>query len=170
MKVFLRSFVVICSIVGLPLQAQTLSTVGFNLKATVISVGDGDTISIELQNGKRVTIRLACIDAPETAQSPWGKASSLRLKQLLPVGQPILERSIETDRYGRTVAEIFIGSQSINLQMVQEGQAVVYKKYLNNCNQMQQQYLDAEVFARQQKLGFWNQTNPQMPWDYRHGN
>jgi endonuclease YncB( thermonuclease family) len=35
--------------------------------ATVLSVGDGDTIRVS-DGAKRVTIRLACIDAPETAQ------------------------------------------------------------------------------------------------------
>ena len=37
--------------------------------ATVLSIGDGDTIRVQ-QGGKRITIRLACIDAPEMAQPP----------------------------------------------------------------------------------------------------
>ena len=34
--------------------------------ATVLSVGDGDTLRVD-DHGKRLTIRLACIDAPEMA-------------------------------------------------------------------------------------------------------
>jgi len=69
------------------LVAQTtLPVFANNLTATVVSVGDGDTIRV-LTGKKTVTVRLACIDAPEMKQSPWGQQSSARLKQLLPVGQ-----------------------------------------------------------------------------------
>jgi endonuclease YncB( thermonuclease family) len=37
--------------------------------ATVLSVGDGDTLRV-VEGSKRLTIRLACIDAPEMAQPP----------------------------------------------------------------------------------------------------
>ena len=43
-------------------------------RATVLSVGDGDTLRIST-GGRAITIRLACIDAPETAQSAWGQQS-----------------------------------------------------------------------------------------------
>ena len=42
--------------------------------ATVLSVGDGDTITVR-DEGTKVHIRLACIDALETSQSPYGKES-----------------------------------------------------------------------------------------------
>jgi endonuclease YncB( thermonuclease family) len=35
--------------------------------STILSIGDGDTIRVR-QAGKALTVRLACIDAPETAQ------------------------------------------------------------------------------------------------------
>jgi endonuclease YncB( thermonuclease family) len=41
--------------------------------ATVFSVGDRDTIRV-LDRPKRLTIRLACIDPPNTAQAPSGVA------------------------------------------------------------------------------------------------
>lgn len=103
------------------LLAQTLPVVANNLTATVVSVGDGDTIRVKTGN-KTVTVRLACIDAPEMKQNPWGQQSSARLKQLLPVGQGITLRAIETDKYKRLVAEVFIGNRSINVNMVEEGQ------------------------------------------------
>jgi micrococcal nuclease len=78
-------------------------------------------------------------------------------------------REIERDRYGRTVAELFLGNQSVNLMMVKEGQAVVYTQYIENCAATKDQYLAAEAQAKTQRLGFWNQDNPVMPWDYRRG-
>ena len=53
--------------------------------ATVLSVGDGDTLR-DVDGSKRLTIRIACIDAPETAQRPYAAASRQRLQELAPVG------------------------------------------------------------------------------------
>jgi endonuclease YncB( thermonuclease family) len=43
------------------------------------------------------------------------------------------------------VAEVFLGNQSVNLQMVKEGQAVVYRSYLDSCAATKDQYLKAEA-------------------------
>lgn len=134
--------------------------------ATVASVGDGDTIRVK-EGNKTVTVRLSCIDAPEMAQRPYGERASVRLKQLLPVGQAVQLRTITIDRYGRRVAEVFRGGQSVNLAMVAEGQAVAYRQYLSGCNA--DQYLKAEANAQNQRLAFWNQSKPVMPWDFRRG-
>lgn len=139
-----------------------------NAVPTVVSVGDGDTLRIR-EVGQVTTVRLACIDSPERAQSPWGKQSTARLKQLLPPGTAVQVRMITRDRYGRTVAELYLSKQSVNLQMVKEGQAVVYRQYLNGCAATKDQYLQAEAQARKQRLGFWNQKSPLMPWNYRRG-
>ncbi|MBD2471566.1 thermonuclease family protein [Nostoc sp. FACHB-145] len=149
---------------GMPTVAQT------NLpKMTVVSVGDGDTLRVRNQQGQPVTIRLGCIDAPELKQNPWGQQSKARLQQLLKVGQSVQVRSIERDRYKRLVAEIFVNNRSVNLTMLQEGQAVVYRQYLQGCNSTKNQFLQAEASAKSKKLGFWNQSQPTMPWDFRRG-
>ncbi len=145
-----------------------LSAVAQNTPATVVSIGDGDTLRIR-ESGQITTIRLGCVDAPERAQSPWGQQSTSRLKQLLPPGKPVQVREIDRDRYGRTIAELYVGKRSINLQMVREGQSVVYRQYLSGCAATKDQYLQAETKARQKRLGFWNQQSPVMPWDYRRG-
>jgi micrococcal nuclease len=53
--------------------------------------------------------------------------------------------------------------------MVKDGQAVVYRQYLEGCAATKDQYLQAEAQARTGRLGFWNQPMPTMPWDYRRG-
>ena len=100
--------------------------------ATVLSIGDGDTISV-LERGQKLKVRLACIDAPETAQTPFGVASRNKLKALLPLGSAVSLRVQAVDRYGRTVAEL-IGKGTVNLAMVQSGQAFVYRQYLGRCD------------------------------------
>lgn len=121
--------------------------------ATVISVGDGDTIRINYQ-GQTVTVRLACIDAPETAKTPWGPAATERLRKLIPRNSTIQFREADTDRYGRTVAEIYTGGQNVNLRMVQEGHAVVYTQFLRSCPDTSNALQTAETQACQQRLNF----------------
>ena len=41
------------------------------------------------QAGKALTVRLACIDAPETAQAPYGQQARAYLQQRLPIGCPV---------------------------------------------------------------------------------
>ena len=134
--------------------------------ASVLSIGDGDTISV-LEKGQKLKVRLACIDAPETAQSPYGIASRNQLKALLPLGSTVSLRVQAVDRYGRTVAEV-IGKGVINLAMVQSGQAFVYRQYLGRCDR--EAYLAAERQAEAQRLGVWAVPGGIMrPWDFRHG-
>jgi endonuclease YncB( thermonuclease family) len=138
----------------------------------VLSVGDGDTLRVtQGNNSQPITVRLACIDAPEMSQGIYGPQASQRLKQLLPIGQVVTLKIGNTDRYGRKVAAISRNGTNINLQMVAEGQAVVYRHYLAACSQpVQQQLLRAETTAKQQRLGFWQQSNPVLPEVYRRNN
>jgi micrococcal nuclease len=55
--------------------------------ATVRSIGDGDTLGV-VEGDRSVTIRLACIDAPEKAQRPYGQASRAALMTLWPRSAP----------------------------------------------------------------------------------
>ena len=112
-------------------------------------------------------VRLACIDAPETAQSPYGMASRNQLMALLPLGSTVSLRVQAVDRYARSVAEV-IGKGIVNLAMVQSGQAFVYRQYLGRCDRGA--YLAAEGQAQAQRLGVCAVPGGiTRPWDFRHG-
>ena len=136
--------------------------------ATVVSVGDGDTIRVS-EGSRRLTIRLACIDAPETSQRPWGSRSTAFLKQLTPVGSEVTLRVQTTDRYGRTVAELLNRRGNVNQLMVEAGQAFAYRRYLRQCDS--QRYLQLENEAQRQGTGIWSvgPSGITRPWDYRRG-
>ena len=136
--------------------------------ATVVSVGDGDTVRVS-EGSKRVTVRLACIDAPETSQRPWGARSTAFLKQLTPVGSEVTLRVQTTDRYGRTVAELLNRRGNVNQLMVGAGQAFAYRRYLRQCDS--QRYLQLENEAQRQGTGVWSvgPSGITRPWDYRRG-
>ena len=136
--------------------------------AQVISVGDGDTIRVS-EGSRRITVRLACIDAPETSQRPWGARSTALLKQLMPVGSEVSLKVQTTDRYGRTVAELLNRLGNVNQLMVGAGQAFAYRRYLGQCNA--QRYLQLEAEAKRQGKGVWSvgPSGITRPWDYRRG-
>ena len=139
------------------------------MAARVISVGDGDTLRVE-QGGKRVTIRLACIDAPETAQAPYGQQARQALQQLLPVGSTVTLKAQTKDRFGRTVAEVFTQSgANAGLSLVHQGHAFAYRQYLKQCDEWA--YLDREKLAQRYRVGVWRfDGGIQRPWDWRAAN
>lgn len=78
---------------------------GASPEATVGSVGDGDTIRVRM-NGKPITVRLAYIDAPETAQRPYGQQARSYLQQRLPLGRIIILEEKKVDCFCRIAAEM----------------------------------------------------------------
>ncbi len=135
--------------------------------AQVVSVGDGDTLTIRNVSGQNIVIRLACIDAPERNQ-PGGKESAQRLSTLLPKGVTVSFGPLgDKDQYGRTPGVVLKGIQFINLELVQEGQAWIDEKEISKCQAFTQQFRQSQATAQKQRLGLWNQTNPCPPWDYR---
>ena len=134
------------------------------VSTTILSIGDGDTISVR-QGGKVLTVRLACIDAPETAQGSYGQQARAYLQQRLPIGREVTLAIKATDRYGRTVAEV-ISEININLALVEAGLAFAYRQYLGGCDA--NAYLEAEERASRSRLGVWQvQGGITRPWDFR---
>ena len=68
-------------------------------------MGDADTHRV-VEGPQRLTVHLACIVAPETAQAPYLVASREFLQELAPVGSVVTNRPHTKDRYGHTVAEV----------------------------------------------------------------
>jgi inner membrane protein len=127
----------------------------------VIGIKDGDTIEV-LDDSSKTTfvIRLAHVDCPERSQAFGNRAKQFTSEFCF--GKQITFQQTDTDRYGRTVAEIFVEGTSLNLALVEAGFAWHYKKYSN-----EQRYSDAETAARAAKTGLWIDPNPTPPWDYR---
>lgn len=130
----------------------------------VLSVGDGDTITVAGPTGS-AKVRLACIDAPESSQRPAGPAARAELQQLLPVGTAVQLRIKDIDRYGRTVAEVLDGGRNINQALVGSGASFVYWDYTSGCDR--NRYAVLEAGARAQRLGVWGDRQLLRPWDYR---
>ncbi len=142
------------------------ATAKANFRARVVSIGDGDTIRVR-HGAKLETIRLACIDAPEMAQVPYGDQARRYLQTRLRLEQEVTINPLNSDRYGRTVAEV-IGDINLNLALVEDGLAFVYPKYLGQCDA--NEYLNAEYRARRHRFGIWRVPGGiERPWQFRHG-
>ncbi|MEM6614504.1 MAG: thermonuclease family protein [Cyanobacteria bacterium P01_C01_bin.72] len=138
------------------------------------SIYDGDTLRVTRGN-EELRIRICGIDAPEIKQ-PLGIESRDYLRSLIDQGNGTIHvLPIEQDRYGRTVAELWIpikpdyeGQIHLNTAMVEAGYAYHYQQYSGNCESADNLGW-AEKIAREDKLGVWN-GNHQKPWDWRKGN
>ena len=98
----------------------------------IASCYDGDTCTTTTGEW----VRLACIDTPELvgmrAEPVPAKAARDFLRNLV-VGKKVRIRRITEDRYGRTVAELFVGERNVQRDMVATGHAEVYQRYAHQC-------------------------------------
>jgi hypothetical protein len=91
------------------------------LTAMVVSVHDGDTLTAVDAGNVQHKVRLAGIDAPETKQ-PFGTKSRDRLAELT-LRKVVTVTVHDRDQYGRLLADIEAGGQSVNRRMVADGLA-----------------------------------------------
>jgi hypothetical protein len=82
----------------------------------------------------------------------------------LAFGKPARVEVVDTDRYGRTVGEVFVGEVDVNLEMVRAGHAWAYTEYSHSL-----EVTELENQARAAKRGLWalplDQRDP--PWIWR---
>lgn len=140
-----------------------ISTNSFAWSAKVVSVTDGDTITV-LHFGHQEKIRLYGIDCPEKAQDYGQQAKAIT--GALIAGRNVDVETKTVDRYGRTVGLVTVDGQSLNELIIQNGYAWVYRQYCKEhfCSD----WMRLEEKARQQKKGLWAGSNIIPPWEWRH--
>jgi len=112
----------------------------------------------------QVKIRLAGIDAPETGQDFGSRAKQAASEMAFGKLVTILPR--DTDRYGRTVAEVILpDGRSLGQELLRQGLAWRYVRYAPNDKELAGLVAEARAAHR----GLWSQPNPIPPWDWRHG-
>ena len=126
----------------------------------VVSVADGDTITVLDDAKTQYKVRLDAIDAPELGQ-PFGQASKKALSEMV-FGQDVVVIRKTTDRYGRTVGHVLIDGRDVNLAMLEAGMAWHYKEYDKN-----KRLAAAEIAAKEAKIGLWRDGGAVAPWDWR---
>lgn len=139
-------------------------TLAASLIGKVVSVADGDTITILTPEKEQIKIRLVEIDAPEKDQ-PYGQNSKKQLSDLV-FGKDVSVEWEKADKYKRTLGRVFLGETDVNLQQVRNGAAWAYTQYLTD-----ERIKQAENEARAAKVGLWALQADQImpPWQWRHG-
>ena len=124
-------------------------------------VTDGDTIRIGDER-----IRFSGIDAPEIKQTciyqeiefKCGEFSKNLLIEKISNQQVNCIRESK-DQYGRTLAECFVGKESLSSYLVREGYAFAYRKYSDK-------FILDEEYAQSKGNGMWS-MDFMFPWDFR---
>ncbi len=98
----------------------------------IISCYDGDTCTTS--EGEK--IRLACIDTPEIRGNEVNLEKALFARDYLNSkvkDKSIILKRITTDRYNRTVGELYADNINIQELLYKKGLARIYKKYAYQC-------------------------------------
>jgi endonuclease YncB( thermonuclease family) len=130
------------------------------IEGRVIGVHDGDTLTMLVDGNKKIKIRLAQIDAPESSQAFGQKSKQALAKMTFGKDAVIIQETV--DRYGRIVGDVFVSGENINEIQVKQGMAWVYRQYAHD-----KSLVYAEMLARNNRIGLWSESNPVPPWDFR---
>lgn len=83
-------------------------------------------------------------------------------------GKTVEVQVYKRDRYHREVGVIRLSGIDMNLRQVEDGMAWHYTQYAREQPQVERAlYSEAELSARQRRLGLWADRDPVPPWDYR---
>lgn len=145
--------------IGLVASASAQPAEGRTLVGRVSHVADGDSLTVTIDD-ERFRIRLHQIDAPERGQ-PGADAARRALADKVD-DRTVRVHVFTVDDYGRLVAGIGLGERDINRELVREGHAWAYRRYLEDPS-----LLADETAARQAGRGLWGGADPVAPWDWR---
>lgn len=145
------------------------------VEGTVTRVADGDTLTIQDDNGTKLKIRLYGIDAPESEKvsktgkvmkpgQPGGKEAHQVLVGKV-MGKRVEVAIMGSGNYKRLAGIVYWEGLDINLEMVRSGWAWGYRQYLKS--PYRSEYLSVEESARQSRLGLWRDPAPTPPWEFR---
>jgi micrococcal nuclease len=154
-----RSLVLLVGLLALACAADAAapSTPG-RTSVPVVEVTDGDTIRVDL-DGQETAVRLIGIDTPErdgpyTSLECFGEEASRFTHDALEGRTVELEFDVErTDRYGRTLAYLWLDGALFNERLVRSGYAVV-TTFPPNVRYVEQ-FTAAQRSARDERRGLW---------------
>jgi endonuclease YncB( thermonuclease family) len=138
----------------------SLLPISESFNALVIGVYSGDTIVVSVDN-KQLKVRLDGIDCPEVDQE-YGDSAKMTTVVLCFKKNVRIEK-VGADKYGRTLAFVYVDDICLNKELIRLGMAWHYKQYNDD-----PELAKLEEEARANKVGLWRQSNPESPWDFRH--
>jgi endonuclease YncB( thermonuclease family) len=142
------------------LASCSLTTEKEVISGKVISVADGDTMTILTADKKQIKIRMLGIDAPERGQD-FGTVARQQLNNLC-YGKTVTVENKGEDQYGRVLGVVYVDGMNVNEYMVRNGLAWYYRHFVNDPR------LDSlELLARKDKVNIWSMKKPIPPYEFR---
>lgn len=132
------------------------------LVCLVVGISDGDSLSVRCAAAEpQRQVRIHAIDAPERYQSFSEAARSSLAALCFDIRARI--RLIETDDFGRTVAQVECRGEDVARHQVSAGLAWVYARYAR----MRPDLPALQARARAERRGLWADAHPVAPWLWR---
>lgn len=149
----------------------------------IVRVVDGDTlvvrqsqVPLDLHGGSRISdkraeqfrVRLLGVDTPETVKedSPveaWGPEATAFTREFVRRGKASIELDKRrTDRFGRSLAYVYVGEELLNVELVRAGLARV-SHYPGDSMAKLRLLREAEAEARYAERGIWNERAAAAP-------
>jgi endonuclease YncB( thermonuclease family) len=148
--------------VCLPVCARAVDFV----EGEVVSIADGDTLTVLDRDRRQHRVRLLGIDAPERGQD-FGERARQSLADLV-FHKQVHVIVPKPDRYGRLLGKVTLGGKDINLEQLRAGMAWFYRQYESDVfREDRAQYDRAERDAKAAKRGLWADPRPTPPWEFR---
>lgn len=124
-----------------------------------VAVTDGDMIEV-MHQGKAEKIRLYGIDCPEKRQTFGKKAKQFTAKMVFK--KVVNINPVTVDRYGRTIAWVYVNGKCLNRELLKAGLAWHYKQYSTDRG-----LAILEEAARAEIIGLWSDHDSIPPWIWR---
>jgi endonuclease YncB( thermonuclease family) len=131
------------------------------VEGRVVGVIDGDTLDV-LVDGAPLRVRVAGIDTPERGQPFASRAREALASRVMREEVRII--AVATDRYGRTVGEVYADDVCVGCELVRDGFAWAYRGDGGD-----RVMLGLEREARAARRGIWSLPESQRipPWEWR---
>lgn len=138
--------------------------------ANYLDVIDGDTVCAYIYDDPSLcaTVRVGAIDAPELDQ-PFGLEAKQCLVEAVSEFSEFYIEAVSVGKYGRIIGIVTTpGNYDLGYTMVTWGCAWYYDKYAHQYTiRFNSNYRGAEMKARINRDGLWQQINPTPPWLWR---
>jgi micrococcal nuclease len=120
----------------------------------IISITDGDTLSVRLDSGTEDTVRLIGVNTPESGECLAGLAAEV-LSVLVPNGSTasVTVDTSNRDQFDRLLRYLWTGSMSVNEELVRRGVAIArrYPPDIALADRLEA----AQAAAHDSELGMW---------------
>jgi len=146
------------------------------IRGRVLSIIDGDTIKIALNNDEKFNVRMTGIDTPEThyrgqSQGFYAELATEYLKRRLPVNSIVKIRASGDDYldlYGRILGRVFYKGKDLNRAILRSGLACLFIIYPFD-EEIVSDYVKVAIDAVDSGRGIFDIEHPieELPYVFR---